>query len=482
VIPAVHKYLTHYAEPDGQNDYGIGRTFGHVLVIPAFDEGESLFRTLQTIPAGPLGDVLTVLVINAPADAPPEVHFRSAELIRRLGAQYGKESVPASSSGFRWLAHPRGVLLCVDRTGNRPLPNGQGVGLARKIGCDIALQLHIQGNVRSAWIHTTDADVELPADYFERAPFVLNGKAPAALLYPFWHQREPLPTLADAMDRYELFLRYYVLGLADAGSPYAFHTLGSTLGVHASAYAKVRGFPRRAAGEDFYLLNKLAKVGSIAQLDGAPLIIGGRPSHRVPFGTGAALNQILASAARGEQYKTYAPEVFLHLKVWVAALNRLSEDETRQDPEQYVSSAAALHEGVDPTKLYREIADLGFPSALRQIRAISRDPQTLARHLHTWFDAFRTLKLIHRLSRLFPKRELLDALRAAPFTRKYAVAVNDLETLRRSLMHREYRLRTLSQSGSPPPKGRFQDCADRDREAARTVEDRAGAFADERPA
>lgn len=481
MIPAVHKYLAHYAEPEGQNDHGIGRTFGHVIVIPAFDEGDSLFRTLQTIPIGPLGDVLTVLVINAPADAPPEVHSRSEEVIRRLGAQYGSESVRASASGFRWFAHPHGALLCVDRTGHRPLPNGQGVGLARKIGCDIALQLHIQGSVRSAWIHTTDADVEVPADYFDRAPLVLNGNAPAALLYPFWHQREPLPMLADAMDRYELFLRYYVLGLADAGSPYAFHTLGSTLAVHALAYAKVRGFPRRAAGEDFYLLNKLAKVGSIASLDGAPLRIGGRRSHRVPFGTGAALNQILAGATRGERYKTYAPEVFLHLKVWLAALNQLSEDEARQDPEQYVSSAAKLHEGVDLTYLYREIADLGFPSALRRIRAISRDGYTLARHLHTWFDAFRTLKLIHRLTRVFAKTELLDALRAAPFTRKYAIGVDNLEALRHSLMQLECRLRTFSRNGLPPPKGSFPACGDLDREAARRVEDRAGAVANERP-
>jgi hypothetical protein len=452
-----------------------------VIVIPAFDEGDSLFRTLQTIRAGPLGDVLTVLVINAPADAPPEVHSQSEALIRKLRAQYESESLGAGSSGFRWFAHPRGALLCVDRTGNRSLPDGQGVGLARKIGCDIALQLHIQGTIRSAWIHTTDADVELPADYLDRAPLVLNGNAPAALLYPFWHQREPLPALGDAMDRYELFLRYYVLGLADAGSPYAFHTLGSTLAVHALAYAKVRGFPRRAAGEDFYLLNKLAKVGSIEQLDGAPLIIRGRRSHRVPFGTGAALNQILAGAVRGERYKTYAPEVFLHLKVWLAALTRLAEDEVRQDPEQYVSSAAALHGGVDPTNLYREIIDLGFPSALRRFRAISRDPHTLARHLHTWFDAFRTLKLIHRLSRLFPKRELLDALRAAPFTRKYATAVDNLETLRRSFMDLEYRLKPLSQSELPPPRGSSPDCADRDREGARRVEDRAGVFVNERP-
>lgn len=480
MIPAVDKYLAHFADREGQNDYPIGRTFGHAIVIPAFDEGENLFRTLQSIPPGPLGEVLVVLVINVPADAPREVHSRSQDLIRRLSAQYASESVRGESSGFRCFAHPRGALLCVDRTAGRALPKGQGVGLARKIGCDLALRQYVQRNLRSPWIHTTDADVELPMDYFERAPQVLNGNAPAALLYPFWHQCEPLPALTDAMQRYEIFLRYYVLGLADAASPYAFHTLGSTLAVHALAYAKVRGFPRRAAGEDFYMLNKVAKVGSIAQLDGTPLKIGGRPSRRAPFGTGAALNQILAATARGEGYKTYAPEVFLHLKVWLSALSLLSDDEAREDPEQYLRSAAKLYQGVDPRSLYREIADLGFPFALHRIRAISRDPRTLERHLHTWFDAFRTLKLIHRLTRLFAKKELLEAVRAAPFTRECARAADTLEALRRALTDLECRVRTSSRTGLPPPKGSFPACEDPDRGAGRRAEGRAATFANER--
>ena len=48
-----------------------------------------------------------------------------------------------------------------------------------------------------------------------------------------------------------------------ARSPYAFHTIGSTMAVSANHYAKVRGFPKREAGEDFYLLNKLAKVKTL---------------------------------------------------------------------------------------------------------------------------------------------------------------------------------------------------------------------------
>lgn len=439
MIPPVDKYLARYLEPEGQALQKVGMTFGHAIVIPAYDEGENLFRTLKSIPSGPLGEVLTVLVINAPAEAPKWVHLRSQQLIHRLREEYGNEFAQAGPPCFRWFSHPRGALLCVDRTGPGSLPKGQGVGLARKVGCDIALQLHAQGNVRSSWIHTTDADVELPTAYFERAPVASNGEAPAALVYPFWHQCEPSAALTDAMHRYEIFLRYYVLGLADAGSPYAFHTLGSTLAVHAWAYAKVRGFPRRAAGEDFYLLNKLAKVGPILQLDGAPLMIRGRSSHRVPFGTGAALSKIVAGAARGERYRIYAPEVFLHLKVWLAALELLSADRASKDPRQYLKTAARLHDGVDAQQLHREMAEFGFLSAVCRAQKISLDPSTMARHLHTWFDAFRTLKLIHRLTRLFPKMELLDAVRAAPFLGEVAAQPQNLEQLRYSLVDLEQR-------------------------------------------
>ena len=441
MIPAVEKYIARYLEPEGRAIQKVGRTFGHAIVIPAYDEGDNLFRTLRSIPSGPLGEVLTVLVVNAPADAPQSAHLRGQQLIEQLSQEYKTGIIQAGPPCLRWFGHPRGALVCVDRTGPDSLPKGQGVGLARKIGCDIALQLHAQGNLRSPWIHTTDADVELPADYFERIPVALDADMPAALIYPFWHRCESPPELADAMHRYEVFLRYYVLGLADAGSPYAFHTLGSTLAVHSLAYAKVRGFPRRAAGEDFYVLNKLAKVGAILQLDGAPLMIRGRSSHRVPFGTGAALKQILAGAARGEGYRIYPPEVFLHLKICLAALELLSADRGREDPIHYLRAAARIHPGVDAQQLHEELAGLGYLSAVRHAEKISRDSLTMSRHLHTWFDGFRTLKLIHRLTRVLPKVALLDAVAAAPFVGEVSVPPQNLEQLRFSLVGLERKLK-----------------------------------------
>jgi hypothetical protein len=437
MIPALEKYLARHLEPEGRAVGKLATTFGHAIAIPAYDEGDNVLRTLRSIPTGPLGEVLSILVVNAPADAPESVHDRSQQLIGQVRREYGAESVKGGPSHFDWFDHPRGALLCVDRTGPRSLPKGQGVGLARKIGCDIALQLYSQGKLRSAWIHTTDADVELPSTYFERVPLALDADAPAALLYPFWHQTESPPELADAMRRYELFLRYYVLGLAYAGSPYAFHTLGSILAVHCLAYAKVRGFPRRDAGEDFYLLNKLAKVGPILQLDGAPLMIRGRSSHRVPFGTGAALKRILASSAKGEPYRVYAPDVFPQLKISLAALQLFCADRGREDPIQCLKAAGQMHQGVDAQQLHCELMNLGYLSALRHAQRISRDTATMLRHLHSWFDAFRTLKFVHQLTRIFPKVELLEAIRTARFVGNGSAQLEDLQQLRLALVDLE---------------------------------------------
>ena len=70
--------------------------------------------------------------------------------------------------------------------------------------------------------------------------------------------------------------------------------MGSCLAVRPEAYAAVRGFPRKNAAEDFYVLDKLAKVGTIARLAGTPLLLEGRLSDRVPFGTGKALSDLVS--------------------------------------------------------------------------------------------------------------------------------------------------------------------------------------------
>src|SRR5690606_7285065 len=118
-----------------------------------------------------------------------------------------------------------------------------------------------------------------------------------ALLFPFRHEGPADEPVTRATELYEASLRYHVLGLAHAGSPYAYHSIGSTLAVQARAYALVRGVPKRSAGEDFYLLDKLAKVAPLLRARGEPVRIRARFSTRVPFGTGPAVARIAATGS-----------------------------------------------------------------------------------------------------------------------------------------------------------------------------------------
>ena len=94
------------------------------------------------------------------------------------------------------------------------------------------------------------------------------------------------------------FCGAYVIGLSYAGSPYAFHAIGSTMSCTAEAYAAVRGMNRRTAAEDFHFLDKLAKLGRIGHIEKTTVFPSPRTSHRVPFGTGQRMLRVHERGSR----------------------------------------------------------------------------------------------------------------------------------------------------------------------------------------
>jgi hypothetical protein len=303
-------------------------------------------------------------------------------------------------------------VLLVDRfSDGRKLPPKGGVGLARKIGVDLAVSLIDRQRIGTGWIHCTDADVQLPETYFYCSNRLEDKSSKySALVYPFNHYDDQDPTesleVYPATRLYELSLRYYLAGMKYAGSPYAFHTIGSTMAVSALHYSKVRGFPKREAGEDFYLLNKLAKVGQVLELETDPkcdaIQIASRCSDRVPFGTGAAVTKITAFSNPVEEFRFYDPEVFELLKTWLQSLPAIWKtgsaglttnifSEQRADQSQPGRSRDLLA-GLKGIK-----AERALEHAFRQ----SKNLDQFLRQMNTWFDAFRTLKLIHALRDLY---------------------------------------------------------------------------------
>ncbi|HEX2878575.1 MAG TPA: hypothetical protein VHO25_03455, partial [Polyangiaceae bacterium] len=379
----IAKYLARGAEPQARTALAISGRYPSALVVPVRDESATFMCGLSAALASRPG-ALVIVVVNANADSDAAVR-RSNE--RLLTALRGYDGAAATSvgAGTELVPFESATLLLVDcSSSGRELPTKQGVGLARKIGCDLALGLWRDGVVNSPWLFSSDADVTLPPNYFD-ADALAHATA-GALLFDFEHQPSGDAELDRATLEYELYLRYYTLGLAWAGSPYAFHTLGSCLAVRAEAYAAVRGFPKREAGEDFHLLSKVAKVAVVQTLHRQKIGIASRRSLRAPFGTGARVATLLA----GEALEFHDPRLFDLLKAVLDAQRRWVQAPTAG------FELSVKDEGV--RDLWGEclavLDELGLDQALSHAAQIGGDSADRLLHLHTWFDALKTLRLL----------------------------------------------------------------------------------------
>lgn len=405
---AMPRYLIGYAEPEARNlaALDLPHDLGHAAVIPACGEGPELLQAIDSVPPGPLGVVLVLIVVNARQDHPESTHIANAETLARLAARAPEP--------------PHRIVRVIDRASpGRRFPPKEGVGLARKLGHDVVLALHAAGRIKSRFQYATDADARLPGDFFVRlAAHETARHPPAGAVYPWRHVPDPDPVAARAIGLYDLWLRYHLLGLASAGSPFAYHAIGSTIAVSHAAYEVVRGFPRRMAGEDFYLLDKLAKEGWVARPGGAPITLAGRPSDRVPFGTGRSVSDMVMRGETAQSYRILHPRTYRMLAAWLKVMDippaegkDLLAEVTRQSAEF----------GLDNREMGALLRSLHAMDAITPAAATLALPLTPAnrrRRLHTGFDAFRSLKLLHLLrDDGWPDMPVADALRTAEFVR-----------------------------------------------------------------
>ena len=391
----IQKYLARHAEPEASaawTGYPVaGRHYHHSLVVPAYREHpEQLPRVWEhLVPQQKgTGSFLVILVINAPDVN--DAHLAAAQL--HAGVRQNRQETQLSSRvSLLRSQNEQPDLLVVNRyaPGHR-IDGKQGVGLARKIGMDLALRLAQGGrqtdiSVASQWLCSTDADAVLPEDYFQRH---IRPGAVAEVL-PFQHLAGA--TLHIPILLYELRMLYYAAALQQAGSPYGYTSIGSTLTCTTLAYAQVRGCPKRNTGEDFYLLNKLAKVGTIGSHARQPILLEARLSERVPIGTGTALAGIAQMQDALNTYPFYHPDCFHALASFLALLDAASSADAQP------KSTTRL----DETAFDKIATDYWRHSVLEHLyqRKRREHPATAVMHkfLHDWFDALRTLQFIHQM-------------------------------------------------------------------------------------
>jgi hypothetical protein len=278
---------------------------------------------------------------------------------------------------------------------------GGGVGLARKLGLDRALSLIDYRSPARKLLFNLDADTWVEPCYLSAVRHFFEDQNVHAAVVSFSHRPEADPVLAAAICCYEIFLIYYVLGLRFAGSPYAFHSIGSTMVCTPESYAAVRGMNRREAAEDFYFLNKIVKLCPVARIHTTTVYPSARPSRRVPFGTGQRMIRFLEG--KQNEYLLYDPDVFLILKRWLETM----AGGGRQETQSILTVAARIH------PLLGSFLELNrFQEVWPLIQRNHREPDALAKQFHVWFDGFKTLKLIHYLTEKdFPQKDMFSVLK-----------------------------------------------------------------------
>ncbi len=242
------------------------------VVIPAYREEELQVPLESLARCDPPECAVEVLyVLNY-----PEGDEEGGRLARRGWRLLRKKRKELPS----WL-RVHALLWCGVRRGR------SGAGYARKVGADQALYRAFGiGVLDKSAILFLDADCRVSRGYLRVAYSLLRR---FDLVHFGFRHRVRDEAWRRVTDLYELRLRYYRWGLRWSGVPWATYTIGSCLGVRMEAYMRWGGLSlRHQAGEDFYFVHKLLPYVSFCE---GPVCVfpEGRPSLRVPFGTGRAL-------------------------------------------------------------------------------------------------------------------------------------------------------------------------------------------------
>jgi len=383
---AVSKYLRDRAEINPENLPEPNPALCMVVVIPAYREPD-LNRTLKSLLncTVPLAEKLEVIVVlNRPADDIMEEE--NMKVNQRLIQQLNRES--------SFPIHGISRIFYDEKKA--------GVGLARKVGMDMALKRLVKVNGLSGWIVCLDADCTVSSNYLSELLMLQeNDMQAVAGTIRFEHQI-PEEGAESAIYQYELHLRYYVEMQRRLALPYAVHTVGSAMFVRALDYAQKGGMNTRKAGEDFYFLHKFTLDKGFRDFSEPVVYPSARASKRVPFGTGRAIVEF------DKEYLSYHPNSFADLSVflnWVRKMATHSNLNTVHFDNQDI-----------PESIRSFLQEQDFFLKLEEFNKHTASPSSFLKRFYQWFNAFRLMKCLHYLrDHFYPSVPILElAFRELP--------------------------------------------------------------------
>jgi len=350
----------------------LNRTFNQAIVIPAYSEFKFISQTLESINKNKpelLNQTLVAVVINNTNNSPKSIKENNQLTLQKLNGdnyQFTHAVIDAASSGLEL-----------------PLKHA-GVGLARKIGMDLVLPHLISPK---SLIFCTDADTKVSSDYLSKVTQYFDFHNTSAAVIGFDHLQSEDSAINDAIGKYENFLKTTAKKMKNAGSPYGYVSMGSTIVCTAEAYCAVGGMSRKKATEDFYFLQELTKYCGVHNIPEILVFPSSRPISRVYLGTGYRMEQMQKGFDITNLY--YSDDAYRYLSKWLhlgghaweKSLNDLLKDIKSIHPNLI---GFLKIEGIEI--IWSKIQN-NAPSALH-----------FKEQFHRWFDGLKTIRFLKRFS------------------------------------------------------------------------------------
>jgi len=248
------------------------------IVIPCYNEFHFIFDTLESIntqKTQKLSTCLVIIVINNFINDKHDIILNNQQTYDKLILQKYK---------FDFVA-----IDCF--TSDNAFNNkNRGVGTARKVGMDFALQ-YFQNEM--GVLCCLDADTIIDKNYLNVVYDHFCIKNFNACTVNFKHQTSADEKLNEAIIKYEKILKETAYKIKQTGSPYGYVSLGSTIVCNAKSYISCGGMSSKQATEDFYFLQSLAKYTKIQSINEILVFPSSRSENRVYLGTGFRINEYL---------------------------------------------------------------------------------------------------------------------------------------------------------------------------------------------
>lgn len=342
------------------------------VVIPCYDEGD-IHPVLHSLKHAFQGCDLSICVICV---------VNSSENTEIKILQNNKITIKSIQTFTETIKDIKNFQVAYIDAAGLPVKEA-GVGLARKIGMDAVIYFCKEYSQDSV-ILCLDADSLCSENYFTaiHKSFIEHPKWDAASIH-FEHpieSKEYSTIVIKAITDYELHLRLFVGFQKWLRLPYAIQTIGSSMAVRASSYCLSGGMNKKKAGEDFYFLHKIGDKGIMGEIFSTTVIPSPRISHRVPFGTGKAVGNVVENNVN---IKTYNPDSFIMLKKFTDMIPLLY---THNWPEL----SATL-----PTVVVSYLESIDIEKNINECRKYVSSQMAFIKRFYQWFNAFKLMKYCH---------------------------------------------------------------------------------------